>query len=94
MDARAHGRKVAQLFELLGKRWQLRIIWELRAGPATFRELRRRCDEISPSVLAARLAELREAGIVEHRDGYRLTPAGAELIEVYQPVSAWVGRWF
>jgi DNA-binding HxlR family transcriptional regulator len=94
MDARTHGRSVAHLFELLGKRWQLRIIWELRAQPATFRELQRRCDGISPSVLAARLSELREAGIVEHRDGYRLTQAGIELLEVYKPISVWVGRWF
>jgi DNA-binding HxlR family transcriptional regulator len=93
MDAGSHGRSVARLFELLGKRWQLRIIWELRVEPATFRELQRRCDGISPSVLAARLSELREARIVEHCDGYRLTQAGIELLAVYRPISEWVGRW-
>ncbi|MGI8714856.1 MAG: winged helix-turn-helix transcriptional regulator [Solirubrobacteraceae bacterium] len=50
--------------DLLGRRWTLRVIWELQREPAGFRELRRRCDEMSSSVLSRRLAELREAGIV------------------------------
>ncbi|WP_297551673.1 winged helix-turn-helix transcriptional regulator [Amycolatopsis sp.] len=33
--------------DLLGRRWTLRVIWELQQQPAGFRELRRRCDGIS-----------------------------------------------
>jgi len=54
------------LLDLLGRRWALRVMWELRSGPLTFRELRERCDGMSPSVLNDRLLELREADIVEH----------------------------
>jgi len=93
LDPRTVGRAVAGVFELLGRRWQLRLIWELREGAPSFRELQARCGGISPSVLSARLEELREAGIVHHRDGYRLTEAGVELLELYPPLSAWARKW-
>lgn len=80
-----------RLLDLLGRRWTLRVMWELRDGPLTFRELRARCDEMSPSVLNDRLAELREAGIVE--SGYRLTDEGRELGELLLPLDAWAKRW-
>ena len=69
------------LLDLLGRRWALRVLWELRAGPVpSFRELQSRCGGVSSSVLTDRLAELREAGIVERADdGYRLSARGAEL---------------
>ena len=48
--------------DLLGRRWALRVLWELRDGPLSFRELRERCDQMSTSVLNQRLAELRMPG--------------------------------
>ena len=54
---------------LLGRRWVLRVLWELREEPAeTFRDLQMRCGNISSSVLNQRLRELREAGILERSD--------------------------
>jgi len=80
--------------ELLQRRWTLRVLWELSAGAVTFRALQSRCDEVSPTVLNQRLAELREAGLVEHGDGgYALTPIGAELVEAFAPLSKWALRW-
>jgi DNA-binding HxlR family transcriptional regulator len=55
------GRPIMALLDLLGRRWALRILWELRDGPRTFRALRLACDDASPSVLNARLRELRDA---------------------------------
>jgi DNA-binding HxlR family transcriptional regulator len=83
------------LLDLLGRRWTLRIGWELRDGSAVnFRELQARCDSMSASVLADRLAELREAGIVElEGGGYKLTAPGRELVEVLIPLDAWARRW-
>ena len=78
------GRPIMVLLDLIGRRWTLRIIWELRDGkPVTSRVLREKCDDISPSVLQARLTELREAGFVglESPGGYFLTPLGLELRE-------------
>lgn len=82
------------LFDLLGRRWALRILWELRTGQPTFRELRQRCDAVSSSVLASRLRELSEAGIVAHTgSGYALTPAGRDLLTRLRPLIEWAARW-
>jgi DNA-binding HxlR family transcriptional regulator len=59
------GRPIMVLLDLLGRRWTLRIIWELREKPLTSRALRTACDEASPTVLQARLSELRDAGLLE-----------------------------
>lgn len=83
------------LLDLLGRRWTLRILWELNdSSPATFRELRDRCDDVSPSVLNGRLRELREARIVDlGEDGYELNDEGRELMTLLKPVSGWAKRW-
>jgi DNA-binding HxlR family transcriptional regulator len=83
------------LLDLLGRRWTLRVLWELRAEPATFRELRERCDDVSPTVLNARLAELRDAGILEHAGdvGYRTTKSGAALLRALAPLQDWAAHW-
>ena len=83
------------LLDLLGRRWTLRILWELREGSLTFRELRSCCDEMSPSVLNHRLAELRAAGIVTLRkdEGYGLTREGMRLYKALAPLHDWAKRW-
>jgi DNA-binding HxlR family transcriptional regulator len=89
------GRPIMALLDLLGRRWTLRIIWELRETPLTSRALRTACDEASPTVMQARLTELREAGLVElmQGDGYRLTELGGELMESFQPLHRFAERW-
>jgi DNA-binding HxlR family transcriptional regulator len=79
--------------DLLGRRWALRVLWELSASPAGFRELQRRCGRMSSSVLATRLAELAEAGLITEEAGYRLTPLGRELMEALAPLNDWSDRW-
>lgn len=83
------------LLDLLGRRWALRVIWELTQEPTpTFRELQRRCDGVSSSVLTQRLAELTEAGVV-HRAarGYALTAEGQALCEDLMRLERWADRW-
>jgi DNA-binding HxlR family transcriptional regulator len=90
------GRPVMALLELLGKRWALRVLWELRDdGVPTFRELQARCGHISSSVLGERLRELRQAGIVAESagEGYRLSDEGRELLQALTPIDAWAKRW-
>jgi DNA-binding HxlR family transcriptional regulator len=84
------------LLDLLGRRWALRILWELRDGQAvTFRELQARCGDISSSVLNDRLRELRDAGIVttEPAGGYQLSDEGHDLLQALAPIDAWAKRW-
>jgi DNA-binding HxlR family transcriptional regulator len=80
--------------DLLGRRWTLRVLWELRDGPLGFRELQARCDAMSSSVLRARLVELEREGLVG-RDGggYTLTATGQELREAIEPLTVWAERW-
>jgi DNA-binding HxlR family transcriptional regulator len=83
------------VLDLLGRRWALRVLWELRGGALTFRELRERCDDVSPTVLNQRLAELRETGIVELEEGrgYTCTELGTALLRALRPLSSWATRW-
>lgn len=90
------GRPIMALLDLLGRRWALRIIWELREDRRlTSRALRTACDEASPTIVQARLSELREAGLVElvAGDGYRLTALGKELMENIAPLHRFAERW-
>jgi DNA-binding HxlR family transcriptional regulator len=83
------------LLDLLGRRWTLRLLWELRAGPVpTFRELQVSCGNVSSSVLAQRLRELSAAGIVARSSaGYGLTPDGRELLRSLAPIDRWAEAW-
>lgn len=83
------------LLDLLGRRWVLRILWELRHGPLNFRELRAACGDMSPSVLNLRLQELREAGIVtlQSAGGYGLSESGRQLFAALAPLQIWAERW-
>ena len=88
------GRPIMALLDLLGRRWVLRIVWELREEPRRFRELQ---DLIgaSPTIVNARLADLRAAKLVEldADSGYRLTPLGGELLRLFLPLHAWSEKW-
>ena len=81
------GRPIMALLDLLGRRWTLRIVWELREEPKRFRELQD-LTGASPTIVNTRLAELREAKLVELDDatGYRLTPLGNELLRLFLPL--------
>jgi DNA-binding HxlR family transcriptional regulator len=83
-------RPITKLLDLLGKRWALRLLWELRRDSVSFSELRRRT-EISPSVLSARLADLAAAGIVERERSrrYRLTGRGRKLARMLYEINRW-----
>ncbi len=88
------GRPIMALLDLLGRRWALRVVWELREAPLPFRALQERCEGMSSSVLNQRLHELRAADVVElGPGGYRLSEEGRRLLEVYRPLNAWAERW-
>jgi DNA-binding HxlR family transcriptional regulator len=88
------GRPIMALLDLLGRRWTLRIVWELRDEPRRFRELQ---DLIgaSPTIINTRMAELREAKLVQLDEdaGYRLTTLGVELLRLLLPLHVWSEKW-
>lgn len=83
------------LLDLLGRRWTLRLLWELRVGELTFVTLRRAAENLSQSVLTVRLSDLQDAGLVERGDhaGYRLTSAGEELVAHASQLDRWATEW-
>lgn len=88
------GRPIMALLDLLGRRWTLRIVWELREDAKRFRELQNAIGA-SPTIVNTRLAELREARLVEldEASGYRLTALGRELLKLFLPLHLWAEKW-
>jgi DNA-binding HxlR family transcriptional regulator len=87
------GRPIMVALDLLGRRAALRVLWELRGAPLTFRALQDHSNT-NPSLLNTRLKELRSAGLVEHgAGGYRLTRDGKKLLAAMKPLSVWAQRW-
>jgi DNA-binding HxlR family transcriptional regulator/uncharacterized damage-inducible protein DinB len=91
----ATGRPVMTALDLLGRRWALRVLWELRDGALGFRPLQERCGGMSSSVLRTRLTELQQGLlVVRHPDGsYELTGLGADLYQALLPLQGWSDRW-
>jgi DNA-binding HxlR family transcriptional regulator len=86
------------LFDLLGRRWAMGIIWNLSRGPRTFRSLQAACEKkngvISPSILNGRIKDLQEAKLlVRTLDGYQLTDLGRELFTLLEPLDPWSRDW-
>jgi DNA-binding HxlR family transcriptional regulator len=89
------GRPLMAALDLLGRRWALRLLWELRGGPLGARALRERCDAMSSSVLYERLSELNAAGLIAKDDNgdYALTALGTDLGSALDPLDQWSRRW-
>ncbi|WP_433440798.1 winged helix-turn-helix transcriptional regulator [Nonomuraea sp. CA-141351] len=90
----------ADVFKVLGKRWNGMIIVALMERPARFSELAKAISGITDGILADRLRELMATGLVERQlaDGpatavlYRLTPVGQDLRGAFQELHAWAAR--
>ena len=86
----AADRAMPAALELLGRRWSLLIVWELRRDAISFSDLRQRLG-ISPSVLSTRLEELGAAGVLERDPArrYRLSGRGRELARLLFELNRW-----
>jgi len=87
-------------FSVLGKRWNGMILSVLGTGVTSFVGVRKAVSGISDTVLAERLLELAEAGLVTRAvaEGppvsvrYELTTAGAELVPMISQLGLWAQR--
>lgn len=86
--------------EVLAQRWTILVVSRLHGGCTTFNAIHRGVPRISPSLLAQRLAELEDAGIVEKRTPpqrstpqYALTSAGRDLAPVIREMALWGQHW-
>jgi DNA-binding HxlR family transcriptional regulator len=88
---------VARSLDVIGERWTLLIVRDLLVGPKRYKDLLAGLPGIGTNLLATRLHELEEQGIVQRRvlpppagsTVYELTAAGQAL----EPVVMAVGRW-
>jgi DNA-binding HxlR family transcriptional regulator len=92
--------RTAGVLEILGKRWTALIVFLLLQRPARFSELARTVPGLSERVLAERLRELEEAGLVERRVDhgppiavtYRLTARGEGLGPTMDALRDWAAE--
>ncbi|MFD0413904.1 winged helix-turn-helix transcriptional regulator [Streptomyces sp. NPDC127108] len=91
----ATGSPLMAALDLFGRRWSLRVVWELHEGALGFRALRRRCGDMSSSVLRQRLVELIEARLVHQtpEGHYALTPLGRQARTALSPLVDWSVAW-
>jgi DNA-binding HxlR family transcriptional regulator len=88
------GSPINAIFDLLGRRWALGILWYLGDGPSAFCRLQEECGGMSPTILNTRLKELQDADIVERTlGGYALTQRGKKLRAYIVPVANWAADW-
>jgi DNA-binding HxlR family transcriptional regulator len=87
---------VSRATEILGDRWTLLIVREMMLGSHRFNEIERGLPGISRSLLASRLRNLVDAGIVERLPGarsklpeYSLSETGRDLKKVIEALGAW-----
>lgn len=79
--------------DVLGRRGALRVLWELRNAPMTFRALQTAAD-MNPASLNKRIKELRALEIIDHNgDGYHLTKHGRSLMAAFEPLQTWATAW-
>lgn len=81
--------------ELVGRRWTASVISVLlSAAHLRFREIRAHIPGLSDRLLADRLTELADEGIVEQCDGgYRLTEKGRALAPLIAEIGKWAHTW-
>ena len=88
------GVAIMAVFDLLGRKWNMRILWELRRDALSFRGLQQACDDMSPSVLNGRLKQLATAELLQATaDGYTLTALGQSLMQTLDPLRDWADVW-
>src|SRR5437660_10450119 len=85
------GYPIVAALDLLGRRWILRILWELRTGPMGFRALQALCDQMSPSLLSQRLSLLQTTGLIHHpAEGLSYSTAVRQaLLPALAPFPTW-----
>src|SRR3977135_4624644 len=89
---------IAKSLDVVGDRWTLLIVRELTLrGACRYTDLRNGLPGIATNLLAGRLRELEQAGVIAREDApppiattlFRLTPRGEELRAVLDGLTLW-----
>jgi DNA-binding HxlR family transcriptional regulator len=98
-SSRSYGQAcpVAHSLDMIGERWAMLVVRELRLGPRRYVDLQASLPGLSPSVLAQRLRDLERVGVLRRRTlpapagsrVYELTEWGTELEPVFTALAKW-----
>lgn len=88
---------IEKTLRIIGKKWTVLILRDLRTGTKRFNELLNSLEGISPKTLSERLKELEESGVVRRvvypeippRVEYSLTEKGQSLDGVLEAMVSW-----
>lgn len=88
---------VAHALDMIGERWALLVVRELRLGPRRYVDLQASLPGAGPSVLSQRLRDLERVGVLRRRTlpppagsrVYELTEWGADLEPVFVALARW-----
>ncbi|PSL01862.1 HxlR family transcriptional regulator [Haloactinopolyspora alba] len=94
------GCPVAHALDMIGERWALLVVRELRLGGRRFSDLQEALPGAGPTVLSQRLRDLESVGVLRRRTLpspanariYELTDWGAELEPVFRALARWGAR--
>lgn len=86
--------------ELLGDRWSMIILWNVKEGPKRFGEIQKASEGINTRTLTQRLQKLEEWNLITKceykeyppRTEYAITERGQELEPVFQSMMAWAQK--
>src|SRR5262245_33708055 len=92
---------LAKSLDVVGERWTMLIVRNLLLGPLRYSDLLRGLPGITTNLLAKRLREMEEFGLIERVRGssadaaqsYRLTALGAGLEPVLHAFGRWAWQW-
>ncbi|WP_242466054.1 winged helix-turn-helix transcriptional regulator [Marichromatium gracile] len=82
---------------IIGGKWKGSILWHLQDGPVRFNDLARQLGGASRKMVAQRLREMEEMGLVERTVlstrpiavTYEITDFGRSLLSVLEQLKAW-----
>jgi DNA-binding HxlR family transcriptional regulator len=91
---------LARALDLVGERWTLLVVRDLLLGPRRYGDLLASLEGITTNLLAKRLREMREAGLIEKRklpppgssEVYALTDSGLALEPAVMELARWGGH--
>ncbi|MGY1805477.1 winged helix-turn-helix transcriptional regulator [Blastococcus sp. SYSU D00922] len=97
----AECRRTADVVEFVGRRWNSGILLALARGASRFTEITAQVRGLSSRMLAVRLRELEDVGLVDRivepttpvSVRYSLTPRGRDLLAALQPLVTYGQRW-
>ena len=92
---------LALAMDLVGGKWKMVVLWQLREGAVRFSEIKRRLEGVTQKMLTQQLRELEELGLITRtvypvvppKVEYSLAPEGKKLVPVLESLCRWSEKY-